>query len=938
MNRKIFAAICSCLVALLSGQVVINEIVADNFSSDFKDKRGTTPDWIELHNQGPTEINLFDYYLTDASEELTKWKFTENFVIPPGGHAIVFASDQDEFFEGEAHTNFRLGASGEYLALVAPDGETIVDAFSPEFPALKMLQSFGRPDDVAAADLLDQPTPGAANSPAAVRPQIVSFNSSVESIAWGESATLSWNVEDSDTIWLQSSISGDYNYYRLHNLEKNTGSITVSPNVTTFYRLLVSNKLIDTVEALEVNVAPGISALNAKPLTLVPGGTTVIRGETHGSSFLTVDDGFNSRFESINDYPSSFTYSPWNSLLLEKESTWKSLAGFLPEGWTVPDFDVDAWAQASGPFSTTENLALRKSFNITDPAQYRGMALRIAGRPDEIHLNGQSLELPYFSNAQTEEGLSYVSLKIPEGLLLAGQNHLAVFINEWNNRNRVVDLAITAWELQAESQTHVVEFVSTNEAGEDRETIAFEILANEEDAPPRADLVISEFYWHYYGAADPSAHRFIELHNREEENLVISEYQMIGNHSVDFALATPNVIEADSYALVVTDPTTFTQCWPGDRPIITTFGPGTDSLFDLNLSLLDPYGREFENIQEGYPEVDYAVPRQRLDETAPPLIPGNFAPIHDHDFCGGSPGEANFRFVSLTFDPPVAFPGEEVTLRWETSRDVTLSISGVGPVNSHVGEHRFTMRSDGRYSQTINFAAELTYDTRSISTEINPAAVIHDLQANPAIISPGQEVTFRWNVFGGNYPFTLSDDQGFTVDVSATQFAHIPQNVQPGEQRTYTLSITDERGTTSAQISVLFGDQGINFAAWEQENDLPAEDGDSDGLDNFLEYALGSDPRIQTDPPLTLTRDDAGFLNLHHPQNLVAEGAQLILETSFDLVSWNPIFSNLPVSSNFRLVERKLPPGSLISTNHYQNLIPTPLKNHYFRIRAKEPE
>ncbi|MDA7862473.1 hypothetical protein N9A63_02560, partial [Akkermansiaceae bacterium] len=65
----------------------------------------------------------------------------------------------------------------------------------------------------------------------------------------------------------------------------------------------------------------------------------------------------------------------------------------------------------------------------------------------------------------------------------------------------------------------------------------------------------------------------------------------------------------------------------------------------------------------------------------------------------------------------------------------------------------------------------------------------------------------------------------------------------------------------------------------------------------------------------------------------MAEGAQLILETSFDLVSWNPIFSNLPVSSNFRLVERKLPPGSLISTNHYQNLIPTPLKNHYFRIR-----
>jgi hypothetical protein len=130
---------------------------------------------------------------------LTEWKFTQSVIIPAGGYAILFASNRNEFFEGEAHANFRLSSTnGEYLALIIPDGETIVDELSPQFPALKHEQAYGRADDGMTSDFLTYATLGAKDSSAAERPQILSFTSSVESIAWDESATLSWEVEDTD--------------------------------------------------------------------------------------------------------------------------------------------------------------------------------------------------------------------------------------------------------------------------------------------------------------------------------------------------------------------------------------------------------------------------------------------------------------------------------------------------------------------------------------------------------------------------------------------------------------------------------------------------------------------------------------------------------------------------------------------------------------------
>src|SRR5262249_52121206 len=67
---------------------------------------------------------------------------------------------------GKLHTNFKLEAKGEYLALVAPDGEVISD-LGPKFPPQSQDVSYGRlPGDETQLGFFFQPTPGARNSEA----------------------------------------------------------------------------------------------------------------------------------------------------------------------------------------------------------------------------------------------------------------------------------------------------------------------------------------------------------------------------------------------------------------------------------------------------------------------------------------------------------------------------------------------------------------------------------------------------------------------------------------------------------------------------------------------------------------------------------------------------------------------------------------------------
>nr|HOD83865.1 lamin tail domain-containing protein [Phycisphaerae bacterium] len=118
---------------LLADGPVISEFMASN-DDTLADEDGDHCDWIELYNPAASPISLEGWYLTDDADELTKWAFPA-VTIQPGQYLVVFASDKDRRdVASPLHTNFKLDAGGEYLALVEPDGASIASQFAPEYP------------------------------------------------------------------------------------------------------------------------------------------------------------------------------------------------------------------------------------------------------------------------------------------------------------------------------------------------------------------------------------------------------------------------------------------------------------------------------------------------------------------------------------------------------------------------------------------------------------------------------------------------------------------------------------------------------------------------------------------------------------------------------------------------------------------------------------
>jgi hypothetical protein len=150
------------------GDPVITELMAAN-TATLADEDGSFSDWLELHNPDATAVNLLGWYLTDSTNNKTKWQFPA-VTLPPGGYLVVFASNKNRAeATGPLHTNFALGASGEYLALVKPDGATVASEFSPTFPPQSDDVSYGLPTTATGFGnpaFLLRPTPGSANTQA----------------------------------------------------------------------------------------------------------------------------------------------------------------------------------------------------------------------------------------------------------------------------------------------------------------------------------------------------------------------------------------------------------------------------------------------------------------------------------------------------------------------------------------------------------------------------------------------------------------------------------------------------------------------------------------------------------------------------------------------------------------------------------------------------
>lgn len=152
--------------------VVINEFLASN-GSGLKTHQESAEDWIELYNRSSAAINLSGWYLTDSASEPTRWQFPSGTTIGAGGYLIVFCNSWggESLVGGEYFANFSLSKEGEYLALIAPDGQTLIHEFFPTYPPQYTDISY------SDAGYHLEPTPGAANSAAyGAPPEVVHFS------------------------------------------------------------------------------------------------------------------------------------------------------------------------------------------------------------------------------------------------------------------------------------------------------------------------------------------------------------------------------------------------------------------------------------------------------------------------------------------------------------------------------------------------------------------------------------------------------------------------------------------------------------------------------------------------------------------------------------------------------------------------------------------
>ena len=118
---------------LLAFTPYISEFMASN-DGTLVDVDRQYSDWIEIANPTSASVNLDGYYLTDDAQTLGKWRLPA-MTLDGGARLVVFASGKDLAQAGaELHTNFSLDVAGDYLALVHPDGQTVLSEYAPEYP------------------------------------------------------------------------------------------------------------------------------------------------------------------------------------------------------------------------------------------------------------------------------------------------------------------------------------------------------------------------------------------------------------------------------------------------------------------------------------------------------------------------------------------------------------------------------------------------------------------------------------------------------------------------------------------------------------------------------------------------------------------------------------------------------------------------------------
>lgn len=153
-------------------------------------------------------------------------------------------------------------------------------------------------------------------------------------------------------------------------------------------------------------------------------------------------------------------------------------------------------------------------------------------------------------------------------------------------------------------------------------------------------------------------------------------------------------------------------------------------------------------------------------------------------------------------------------------------------------------------------------------------------------------------------------------------------SVSTSDSGTYTFKAENSAGTLELDSNVTVT-ASATTPTRSFVSDSPIEDSDGDGLINLLEEALGSDPGNPDSaysPQIDVVEDGSGqqYLSFHYTENKSATGITTIVESSTDLLSWEPIDLNTVSSTQ---IDR----GNLTETTLY---IQASTEARFFRIRV----
>ncbi len=157
----------SFTLTIVSSTIRINEFLANGSATSLTDEDGDTSDWIELHNPDGGSVSLNGMYLTDDPANLGKW-LVPNVALGGNDYLVIFASSKDRRPPdgSNLHTNFSLRAGGEYLALVASDGLTVLSEFgtpTENYPSQNAGTTYGFFGNPLQIGYMLNPTPDTQN-------------------------------------------------------------------------------------------------------------------------------------------------------------------------------------------------------------------------------------------------------------------------------------------------------------------------------------------------------------------------------------------------------------------------------------------------------------------------------------------------------------------------------------------------------------------------------------------------------------------------------------------------------------------------------------------------------------------------------------------------------------------------------------------------------